>query len=130
MRIEKQETRNKKILKLEDFRTWEESMKLAEIVYEISVHFPKAEQYGLTSQLRRAAVSISTNLAEGFGRQHTKDKEQFYVHARGSLYEVKSLLIMAQRLEIYADQDQILENQLNKCLNLIGALLRAHRISR
>lgn len=123
----KQETRNKKINQLEDFRAWQEAVILAELIYKITKDFPKEEQFGLTSQLRRAAVSVSANLAEGFGRQHSKDKEHFYVTARGSLYEVKSLLAVSERLQYYKDVEDILGAQLRKCLNFVGALIRAHR---
>jgi four helix bundle protein len=74
-----------------DLRAWQEAHKLAD-------SFPSAEQFGLTGQARRAAVSVSSNLAEGFGRDSQKDKEHFYVMASGSLYEVKSQLLLARDL--------------------------------
>lgn len=123
----KQEIRNMKIAQLEDFQAWQEAMTLAELVYEITKGFPKQERFGLTSQLRRATVSVSANLAEGFGRQHSKDKEHFYVTARGSLYEVKSLLVLSEKLHYFNGEKDIVAAQLSKCLNFIGALLRAHR---
>lgn len=124
----KQEIRNKKIVKLEDFTAWQEAIKLAEQVYVLSNKFPSQEQYGLTSQLQRATVSVSANLAEGFGRQAPKDKELFYVMARGSLYEVKSLLELINRVGIATETSKV-DNQLTKCLSLVGGLLRAHRIN-
>jgi four helix bundle protein len=61
--------------------------------------FPKEEVYGITSQLRRASLSIPANIAEGFGRYHFMDKAKFYLNARGSLYELKSHLIIANELK-------------------------------
>jgi len=122
----KLETRNMKITKLEDFRSWSEAISLAEEVYKITAHFPKTELYSLANQLQRAAVSVSANLAEGFGRQHSKDKERFYIIARGSLYEVKSLLVLAERLGFMKGQREVID-QMNKCLQLTGALIRKHR---
>ena len=59
-------------------------------VYKLTASFPESEKYALTSQMRRAAVSITSNIAEAFGRQTGKDKARFYIHARGSCYEVQS----------------------------------------
>ena len=62
---------------------WQTAHKLILLVDRLSNNFPKTEVYALTSQLRRAAVSVSSNIAEGFGRQHSRDKAQFYYNARG-----------------------------------------------
>lgn len=126
----KQETRNMKLSQLEDFRAWQEALMLAELIYELTKNFPKEEKFGLTSQLRRAAVSVSANLAEGFGRQQGKDKEHFYITARGSLYELKSLFVLSKKLGFLVDDQDKLSLQIQKCLNFIGALIRVHRVSK
>ena len=77
---------------------WQTAHKLVLRVYRLSSSFPKDEQYALTSQIRRAVVSVSSNIAEGFGRQHSRDKAQFYYNARGSLYEVEDQLLIARDL--------------------------------
>lgn len=77
---------------------WQSAHKLVLLVYRISSGFPKEEQYALTSQMRRAVVSVSSNIAEGFGRQHSRDKAQFYYNSRGSLYEVENQLLIARDL--------------------------------
>jgi four helix bundle protein len=75
-------------------------------IYEISKDFPKEEIYGVTSQLRRAVVSISLNIAESYGRFHFKDKAQFLYNSRGSLLEVKSLVIITNRLGYLKNKDK------------------------
>ena len=77
---------------------WVEAMALAEEIFRISEKFPRKEDYGLTSQLRRAVVSISGNIAEAFGRCHAKDKVNFYYFSRGSITETQSHLEYAQRV--------------------------------
>ena len=77
---------------------WQEAMLIAEEVFKITENYPKKEDYGLTSQLRRSALSISANIAEAFGRQHNKDKVKFYSFARGSLTETQSHLEYAKRV--------------------------------
>jgi len=67
-------------------------------IYGLTKEFPKEESFGLTSQIRRAALSVPANIAEGFGRYHYLDKAKFYLNARGSLYELKSHLLIAQEL--------------------------------
>lgn len=89
----------------EDSRVWQASTELAVDVYKIVKKLPEAEKYALSSQLRRAVVSISTNIAEGFGRTSSKEKIQFYSVAYGSLLEVKSLLLLAQKLNLIRQTD-------------------------
>ena len=73
---------------------WQAAHKLVLLVYRLTGAFPRKE-YALTSQIRRAAVSISSNIAEGYGRQHSRDKAQFYYNARGSLCEVEDQSLIA-----------------------------------
>ena len=67
-------------------------------VYELVKSLPREETFGLTSQIKRAALSVPANIAEGFGRYHYMDKAKFYLNSRGSLYELKSHLLIAQEL--------------------------------
>lgn len=71
---------------------WKISMELVKEIYLVTKEFPKEELYGLTSQIRRAAISIPSNIAEGMGRQYKKDNIQFQHIARGSVYELETLL--------------------------------------
>ncbi len=79
-------------------KAWQAACDVAEDVYALTNTFPDREVYGMTSQLRRAAVSMSTNIAEGYARWHARDKSRFYEMARSSGEEVKSLLCLAMRL--------------------------------
>ena len=82
----------------EEMPIWQKSMDLAVEIYEMTETLPRREDYGLTSQIRRSALSVPGNIAEGFGRKHTRDKLNFYYDARGSLAETKSHLIYGHRV--------------------------------
>lgn len=86
-------------VKHENLRVWAEAMDLSELVYSTSREFPRREDFGLTAQIRRAAASIATNIAEGCGRFHTRDFLQFLFIARGSLFELMTLLDLSHRLQ-------------------------------
>jgi len=87
-----------KIAKFSDLDAWQEAHILVDLVYKLTDKFPRSEVYGLTSQLRRAVVSITANIAEGFSRFHYKDRLRFYYDARGSLSEVQSELLDALKV--------------------------------
>jgi four helix bundle protein len=91
-----------------DLNVWKKSMNLVLEVYKLSRLFPREEQFGLTSQIRRAAVSIPSNIAEGHGRIHIADYLRFLSISRGSLMEVETHLEIAVRLD-YLTRDQITE---------------------
>src|SRR3989344_224377 len=86
----------KKIQSFTDLEVWRESHKLVLMVYKFTKNFPKNELFGLTSQLRRAVVSITSNIAEGFSRFSYKEKIQFYSIAFGSLTEVQNQLLISK----------------------------------
>ena len=87
-----------------DLIVWQKAMTLVTDVYRVTGSFPKTEIYGLTSQLRRAAVSVPSNIAEGQGRASTGEFKQFLCHARGSLLEIETQLQIAQSLEYLASE--------------------------
>ena len=89
----------------EDMPVWQKAMDLAVRVFELTEELPKKEDYGLTSQIRRSALSVSANIAESFGRAHTLDKLNFYYHSRGSLAETKSHLIYGNRVRYFSDSE-------------------------
>lgn len=87
-----------KIKSFTQLNTWKEGHNLVLEVYELTKKFPKEEQFGLTNQIRRAVVSITSNIAEGFSRNSFKEKSQFYSMSLGSLSEVQNQLIVARDL--------------------------------
>ena len=110
-----------------DMKIWELSMTLVEDIYRKTRNFPQHELYGLSSQMRRAAISIPSNIAEGNGRAHSKEYIQFLYLARGSLMELMTQLEIAHRLnyinieentEIY-DQCEIILKMLHKLITSI-----------
>jgi len=80
-------------------------MDMAVEIFSLTDNLPRKEDFGLTSQLRRSALSVSGNLAEGFGRKHTKEKLNFYYHARASLTETKSHLIYGKRVQYFTEKE-------------------------
>ena len=78
-----------------NLEAWKLSIEFVSEIYKITETFPKKEMYGLTSQIRRSAVSIPSNIAEGSGRQHRKDTLQFFYIARGSAYELETQLYLS-----------------------------------
>jgi four helix bundle protein len=111
---------------------WQKAMDFAAEVYRVTRSFPKEEMYGVTSQLRRAAVSIPSNIAEGQGRQTTGEFRQFLGHARGSLLETETQVLLSERLE-YLDHKTIecllhQAAEVGRILNgLMGSLQGSHR---
>jgi four helix bundle protein len=81
-----------------DLKVWQEGMDLAEECYRLTRRFPQEEMYGITSQIRRAAVSVPANIAEGYGRDSRGEFVQFLRVAQGSLKEVETHLLLAQRI--------------------------------
>jgi len=81
-----------------DLVAWQKGMKLVKDIYRVTRDFPREEIYGLTSQLRRAAISVPSNLAEGHGRNSRREFHQFVGHARGSLLEIETQLEIARDL--------------------------------
>ena len=88
-----------------DLKVWQRAMDLAVLIYELTRSFPKEEQFGLTSQVRRASVSIAANIAEGYGRSSKPSYLNFLRIAQGSLKEVETHLILATRVGIRPDAE-------------------------
>jgi len=85
-----------KIKSFTNLTAWQKGHQLVVAIYKITNKFPKEEVYGLTNQIRRCAVSITSNIAEGFSRQSKKEKIQFYFTAKGSLTELQNQLLIAK----------------------------------
>ena len=87
---------------------WKLGIKLVKDIYQLTDSFPVTERYGITSQLRRAALSIPTNIAEGSSRSSAKERKRFYEISRGSLVEVDSLLEVCTELH-YCNRSELLD---------------------
>jgi four helix bundle protein len=103
-----------------DLIVWQKSMVLAGDVHRVTAAFPKAEIFGLTSQLRRAAVSVASNIAEGSGRTTPGEMRVFFGHSRGSVYEVETQLCIAESLA-YLDRAG-LQKLLEQCWEVVRML--------
>jgi len=127
-----QEVENfKKIAKFTDLIAWQEGHKLVLLIYQITKDFPKEEIYGLISQMRRAAVSITSNLAEGFSRRSSKDKNNFYTMSLTSLIELQNQLLISKDVS-YLTKETFLKiaDQSVTTQKLILGLMRATRIKK
>ncbi len=94
-----------KIKNFYDLDAWEKAHKFVLEIYELTKEFPREELYGMTSQLRRAASSITANIAEGFSRYHYNDKIRFYHNARGSVSETQNFLFVARDLSYLSTEE-------------------------
>jgi len=89
----------------QDLTVWQKSMDLAELCYHLTRDFPKAELFGMTSQIRRAATSIPANIAEGWGRGTTGEYLQFLRIAQGSTKELETHLLLCQRIKLLTPEE-------------------------
>ena len=108
--------------KRHELLVWQESMSLVKVVYKLTEVVPEVERYGLTSQMRRAAVSVSSNIAEGAARGSDAEFIRFLHIARGSLSEIETQLLISQRLG-YTNADHSLEQQIEQIFKNMGGLL-------
>ena len=105
-----------------DLRVWKEAMDLAVECYELTRGFPRAEAYGMTSQIRRAAASVAANIAEGYGRNSTGQYVQFLRIAQGSLKELETHLLLAERVSLVTEAN--IQGPLERS-DAIGRMLRS-----
>jgi four helix bundle protein len=110
--------------KYQTLDAWKISMQLVKEIYLLAKKYPKEELYALTSQTKRASVSVPCNIAEGMGRQYKKDTIQFLHISRGSLYELETLLNIAVMVEIINEENfkQIIP-VIEKCLQVLNGLI-------
>ncbi|MEW5843649.1 MAG: four helix bundle protein [Bacteroidota bacterium] len=110
---------------MRDFKklmVWERSHKFALLIYRLTKQFPKEELYGITSQIRRAATSIPTNIAEGSGKNTSKDFSRYLSIASGSASEVEYLLILVKELEFISEKDfQPLDTEINEIKKMLNS---------
>lgn len=117
-----------KIRVFTDLIAWKEAHRLVLMIYKITRQFPKDELFGLTAQLRRAVVSISSNVAEGFSRISYAEKIHFYSIALGSVTEVQNQMLVARDIEYVSQSDFLVtEQQSIKVHKLINGLIKSSR---
>ena len=114
-----------------DLRVWREGMRLAVEAYQATQRFPNSQLYGLTSQIRRAAVSVPSNIAEGKGHHSEREFKNYLYHARGSLLELQTQVMIARELRYLSgtDAEMLLRHadELGRGLNgLINSMVSSH----
>ncbi len=106
-----------------DLIVWQKSVKMVTLVYKLIKVFPEDEKFGLTSQVKRSSVSVSSNIAEGYGRNYAKDYARFLQIARGSLFEMQTQLQIAVNLSFIEEKDlqeiKSLSIEIEKMLNVL-----------
>jgi four helix bundle protein len=111
-----------------DLEVWQAAMELAVRVYRLTAVFPKEERYGLTSQMRRAAVSVPSNIAEGKGRSSDRELVQFLCHSRGSLFEIETQLAIGEKLGYSATEDcDAVRRETARIGQMLNGLIRSVR---
>lgn len=105
---------------------WSVSHELVLSIYKVIKAFPKEERFGIIDQMRRAASSVTANIAEGWGRYHYADRVKFYYQARGSCSEVQNFLILAKDLGyLEISEFDTLNRMCDRCFQVISGLIRA-----
>ncbi len=105
---------------------WQNAFQIALEIHRLTSAFPKSEDYGLTSQMRRAAVSTFSNIAEGYGRDGLKDKRKFYLMGRASMMELQAQITYAVKVGYLISEDRkILEDQINPWLFSMNKLIKS-----
>jgi len=119
-----------KIRSFTDLIAWQEAHRLVILVYKATKNFPREELFVLTAQIKRAAISVSSNIAEGFSRNSAKDKCQFYAIALGSLTELQNQLLVARDLKYLTESDfQNIAQQTVRVSKLISGLKKIRNSS-
>lgn len=115
----------KKISSFTDLVVWQEGHALVLGIYKYSESFPQKEVFGLTNQMRRAVVSITSNIAEGFSRQSVKEKVQFYSIAKGSLTELQNQLLIAKDVGFLEERNyKVLSDRIDTVGRLLTGFIR------
>ena len=117
-----------KIKNFTDLIVWQKGHKLVLYIYKTTTNFPKEERFSLTDQLRRAGVSFTSNIAEGFGRDKMNDKSHFYTIALGSLYEIQNQLLISKDLGyINVKEFNVLLNECTEISKMCTTLIKKVR---
>ena len=114
---------NNKIHSYKDLIIWQKSILLVKEIYKLTRLFPQSEQFGIVTQLRRASVSIPSNIAEGYGRRTLKERQQFNLMAYGSALEIETQLLISKKLKLAPANEFILsENILLEVIKMLNKI--------
>jgi four helix bundle protein len=112
----------------QELPVWQIAMQIAVDVFSLTENLPRKEDYGLTSQIRRSSLSISDNIAEGFGRMTGPDKVKFYIYSRGSANETKSQLIYGNKVGYFEKEKvELLIIDIHKVIESLNKLMKSLR---
>jgi four helix bundle protein len=110
----------------QDLKVWQKAYQLCITIYKITKHFPKEERYGLTSQLKRSAVSVPSNIAEGYGRQTTREYMQSLYIAYGSHCELETQILLSKDLGYIKTEDfAVLQKDIGDVERMLKALIKS-----
>jgi four helix bundle protein len=119
---------SKKIVSFKDLQAWQAGHRLVMMIYELTSHYPKEERYSLVDQMRRSAISVTSNIAEGFGRRGYAEKARFYSIALGSLSELDSQAAVSRDIKYIKDLEfSSLTDAITDSRKLTNGLLRKTR---
>ena len=109
-----------------DLLVWQKSMELVTEIYKVTTKFPKEEIYGITSQIRRSAISVPSNIAEGAGRNSPKEFKQFLFFALGSLSELETQFIISKNLNYIDEETNVkINNEIVALIKMTASLIRS-----
>jgi four helix bundle protein len=114
-----------KIKNFKDLKIWQKGMELAKVIYQATDSFPAKETYGIISQMRRSAVSVPSNIAEGFMRRHNKEYKQFLYVALGSLAELETQILLSEELGfLKKDKNKDIQADINELNKMTMSLIK------
>lgn len=114
-----------KIKSFKELKVWQKGIEIVKDIYRITGIFPKEEMYGLTAQMRRAVISIPSNIAEGFKRYHDKEYKQFLHIAMGSTAELETQLIIAKELGfVRTEETDVLSEKIDHLSKMLSSLIK------
>ena len=117
--------KNEKIQSFKELRVWQKGIEIVEDIYRMTKNFPKEEMYGLSSQMRKAAISIPSNIAEGFKRFHNKEYKQFLHITLGSSAEFETQLILSHKLDYVTNKTLLaITEKINQLSKMVTLLMR------
>jgi len=109
----------------QDLPVWQMAMQIAIEIFAMTETLPRKEDYGLTCQIRRSSLSISDNIAEGFGRQHNADKVKFYIYSRGSAHETKNQIIYGNKVGYFSEVIKVdLINRIDEVIESLNKIIK------